>query len=353
MRRLLSHTEITAALDCWARWDFMYGGHLAGTTLKKRAPHVKLRAGKAWGRGVAAFHQAPATDSRPARYAAGLAAIHASLDEDAAQMRAHLVYDPVEHHDMGQRLADVLWHYAVTTDPLEIHDPEFELRLPIPSRSGRGLSNRYGFHAFLDGLAVKDGYLWIAEYKLRDTLTDPRQIRLGRQYRRYAWAAERLMDVVIAGVIVDECLSEPPKPARWVKARKKGEGVNGRVPSHAKDQLTTAEQYIAACEEADVAPVDETITALNARRWSQRVPVMFRRSEIDEAGQELVSAAKLIAQLDAGHLYPVRNPDPRRCNGCAFKEICPRPDDADVIDLSFDRTVPKRLRGPLEEAATA
>jgi hypothetical protein len=323
-----------------AKWDFSYGGRLAGDALRTRTPHVRLREGRAWGRGVAALHQADPTLSLHARYAIALTDLQASLEDDAAGMREHGVYNQAEHHDMALRLSDVLWHYAATAAALTITDPERELELPIPSRSGRGVSNRYVFHGFLDGLAPIDGRVWLVEYKLRDRLTDYAQIVLGRQYRRYAWAAERQLGIEIAGVLVDERLNEAPKPARWVKGKKKTDPP--MVPSHAKDQLTTPELYRAACEEADVEPDPEVLTHLGQRRWQVRHKVMFRRVEIEQAGRELVTAAQLIAQLDSGVLWPIRNPDPRRCPGCAFHDICPHPEDREVVDLQFTRRPPKR-----------
>ena len=58
--RLLSHTEIDTALTCFARWDFAYGGHLAGATLKPREIAPVLSDGRAWGNAVAAYHAADA-----------------------------------------------------------------------------------------------------------------------------------------------------------------------------------------------------------------------------------------------------------------------------------------------------
>jgi CRISPR/Cas system-associated exonuclease Cas4 (RecB family) len=362
VRRLISHSEIEKANNCQAQHAFGYTGHLTGgQVLKPHAPAARLRQGRAWGRGVAAFHMADHEKlDLIVRYGLALVALNESLDEDAAAMRSHGFYDEAEHHDMALKLADILWHYASTTEPLQISDPEFALELPIPSRSGKGVSNRYSFHGYLDGLAVQDGRLWLAEYKLRDSLTDYEQLVLGRQYRRYAWAAERQLGVAIAGVIVDERLSEPPKPARWVRAKRKGEGVGpldvkgyGRLPSSAKDQLTTSAAYVEACLEAGVEIDRAVVEALDARKWQQRVKVVFKRSEIEEAGRELVSAAQLIAQLDSGALYPVRNTAPWRCRGCAFREICPRPDDRELIEASFELNEPKRARTtPALEGAT-
>lgn len=386
-KRTISHSEISTALECQARHAFAYTGHLTGgQVLNPRTDRANLRAGRAWGRAVAALHStssgegaavvasppslptatvlAPtgptatvgqsAHSGRPLTgthlyhaYQRALNALDAELDEQARQVRDRYgVFDRIEHGDLRIRLAAVLWQYARTTVPLQVTDPEVELFVPMPSRTGRARSNRFVFHGFLDGLTVINGYLWVVEYKLRDTLSDYQQIVRNRQIRRYAWAAEQVLDRKAAGVIVDECLSQPPKPARWVKGRKKGEGM---VPSHAKDQLTTRDRYEHICTVAGVDVDPDTAAALGARRWHARHLVMFRRAEIEEAGRELVSSAQLIAQLDSGVLHPVRNPAPWRCNGCAFASICTDPSDVDLIDLNFELLPPKRLRGPEEE----
>jgi hypothetical protein len=397
MKRDVSHTEISAVMDCQAKHAFGYTGHLTGgTTLRPRAAHARLREGRAWGRAVAALHAAvddggaavpvasphadssPATlwpsdatapDPRPARSApAGDSgsgspaygrtsiadsiirfnraqrAMMDALDEDEADLRAAGVYNAAEHEDAYWRLWGILDHYASTSEPLHTYGAETELRVPLPSRTGARASNRYVFVGYLDQLAEVDGRLYIVEYKLRGRLTTFEQAVRGRQYRRYAWAAERALDREVAGVILDERLNEVPKPARWVKAKRKGEGIDGMTVSHAKDQLTTCESYLDACREADVDPVAETIVHLEQRRWQVRHTLTFRRSEIQEAGRELVSAANLIGQLDSGALWPVRNESTLRCGGCAFREVCPRPDDHELIDLAFERTTPKRNR---------
>lgn len=339
-------------LDCPAKHAFGYTGHLTGgQVLTPHTPALRLRAGRAWGRGVAAYHQADENLTRTIRFGLGLIALNEALDEDADRMREHGVHSEHEHHDLALKLADVLWHYATTAEPLKITDPEFRLELPIPSRTGRGVSNRYVFEGYLDGIATMDGRLWLAEYKFRDSLSDYEDIARDRQTRRYVWAAERQLGVAIAGVIVDERLSEPPKPARWVKAKRKGEGLppydekgRGRLPSEAVDQLTTSALYVEACLEADVDINAATVAALDARHWQKRHRVIFRRSEIEEAGRELVSAAHQVQLLDSGVLFPVRNSAAWRCRGCQFKDVCRNPADRELIETSFERRPPKRER---------
>jgi CRISPR/Cas system-associated exonuclease Cas4 (RecB family) len=335
--RTISVSEVGALYDCEARWDFGYGGHLVGgDALTRRLPALTLRRGHAWGVAVAEWHATG--DYESARQALGQC-----LAQDADRQRKHGVYVEVEHRDLHKRLAGLLDHYVTTTQRIPLFGREQELRAPIPSRTGQRASNRYVFHGYVDGLTrehVMPG-LWIVEFKLRDRLSTYEQVTWTRQVRWYGWAAERALGERVEGVIVDERLSDAPKGVRWVKGRGKDAP---RVPSHAKDQLCTAEAYRAACERAGVDVHEDTFDALAARRWHERHVVILRRDEIERAERELVSAARLVAELDSGRRFPVANPSQFRCPGCAFRDICNTPDDVELIDLDFIRKPPKRLR---------
>jgi hypothetical protein len=122
--------------------------------------------------------------------------------------------------------------------------------------------------------------------------------------------------------------------------------------SHASDQLTTPERYRAACAVYGEEPVGDVIRALEARRWHQRIPIQFRPSELEEAGHELRSAARLIRDLDSGDLYPIRNATVRTCAGCRFRDICDDP-TPEVVDLYFDRQPAKKRRDNAPQIAEA
>lgn len=341
--RLLSHTEVSKALDCQAAWDFGYGGHLAGDALKPRATAPRLREGRAWGRAVAAWHEhAVATDAF--QLAGATDALEAALNEDATEQREAGVYMEDEHKALTVRLGKMLAHYHVTAEPVQLDRLEHELTVGVPSRTGARKSSRYRFEAYLDGVHVDEqGRTWLVEFKLRTRLSSLEQIVKSRQIRWYAWAYRELYGVEPAGVLVDERWNEVPKPARELTSGK---------PSHAKDQLTTVDRYRALCEEKGEDPKPEVIEALESRRWQARHPVIFRPGELDEAGLQLVSAAKLIQQLDSGGLYPIRNPGPQRCPGCVFREICNEP-DSDLVDAYFRRVPAKRDRPIDREAVPA
>lgn len=342
--RLLSYSEVSRALDCWAAWDFAYGDTLAGSSLEPKQTAPILSQGRAWGAAVQAWHS-NAGDVRAGDVAVD--ALCESLDQDAAKQKPLGIYRHDEHEAMRDRLLSVFTHYANTAEPFAIEPSvEFELNVPIPSRTGKRPSSRYRLLAFIDGWERDDDGrgVWLHEFKLRGTLTPVALIQMSRQVRWYAWAWERWFDQPVYGIKVHERWNEAPRPARLVQGRKKGED---KVPSHAKDQLTTADAYLAACEEHDVTFDPDTLAMLKQRRWQQSTTLILRESEKVEAGTELVTAARLIHQLDSGALYPLRNVKRSNCNGCRFREICPAPDEA-LVDEFFSRVPPKRERPPIE-----
>lgn len=338
--RTLSFTEISAALDCLARHDFRYGEQLAGSSLKEKAVVPRLSEGRAWGAAAAAFH------THAEQLTAGQAAIEAmdaSLAEDIEKQLAEGVYDEEAHTAMRTGLLEMLIDYIDAVEPIWM-DPvvERELLVPIPSRGGVRRSNRYKLHCYLDATSTSDdGRVWIEEFKLRGRLSDVRLIIRSQQIRFYAWAYWQATGIRPAGAYVNEHWRQTPKPPRILK--------DGKL-SHAKDQLCTHAAYLAACEEYDVEPKAETAEYLRTRQWEQRVPVVFRDEELEEVGRTLVSAAKLIHQLDVGDLYPIRNAHPANCSGCAFSEICDDPRSS-VVGTLFERRPPKRLRTETKGAA--
>lgn len=340
--RLLSFTEIDTLLTCQAQHDFQYGDQLAGSSLRAKSTPPLLSAGRAWGAAVAAWHSHPGVDGSGE---AATQALKASLEADAAEQCEAGVYDPDEHRKQSINLMAILLHYTATVERVQM-EPVTERRLlvPIPSRTGRRDSSRYRLIAFLDATESTDDGPWIDEFKLRNRLTPADMIVRSRQIRWYAWAYWQETGVRPVGVWVNERLHQAPKPARVLASGK---------PSHAKDQLATAESYEALCLEHEVDPVPTTVEHLRARKWQQRVPVMFRDRELEAAGQELVSAARLVAQMDSGALTPLRNVKRSTCDWCGYKEICESPRDDALVDALFDRRPAKRDLSDLNGGSSA
>lgn len=369
MKRDISYTEQSTLLTCQAQWDFNYGGYLAGTALRSKETPIILREGRAWGRAVAAFHEAKVD-----RLDAAIIVLAEALEEDAQEQRDAGFYDADAHRLTVAKLRKVLEQYAEETVPLSLDRLEHELFVPLPSRSGSGDSNRYRLQVLFDGVHTDaEGRVWLVEFKLRGELTAFELIANSRQIRYYAWAWQRETGQAVTGVIVDERLNAMPKPARWVKPKKKDEGIvvdpdqaealgapysekeleihkgdegklTRRTVSHAKDQLTTGELYTEACAKAGVEVDPEALEQISSRRWSQRRDVFLTSTEIEESGKELVSLGRQIAAIDSGQIFPVRNVKPQNCRGCRFREICNEPNDTDLVDSLFDRKPAKRNR---------
>jgi PD-(D/E)XK nuclease superfamily protein len=351
--RLLSHTEISTAQTCFAQWDFKYGGRLAGSALQARELVPLLSNGRAWGAGVAAWHAHASHFSLLQEYeeteARWLAqqAVRDSIALDAADSIDRGAFPNVEREiDRALFVGECLDHYMATAEKLPgLTRLEGEMLVPIPSRNSNRASTRYRFHGFIDG--YNESAAVPVEFKFRTKLLDPDLIRRSRQPRYYAWAWQQLAEVPIDALIYDERLAVVPKPARIVHGRKKGTFT----VSHARDQLCTAEAYQAACAEFDIDPHDDTVAALEARQWQQRIEIIFRPGELEEAGRELVSAGVLIQQLDSGAIYPLRNAKASTCNACDFRSICSNPRDDLYVDMLFERDVPKRQRPAVDPKA--
>lgn len=377
MKRAISHTEQATLLTCQAQWDFNYGGYLAGTCLRPKAVPVRLQEGRAWGIAVAAFHSA-----REDKIDLATIALVEALDAEAKKLQEAGFYDADAHREMAAKLRALLVQYADEEEERDIKLDgldrlEHELFVPLPSRSGKGDSNRYELQVLFDGVLEGEGD-WLAEFKLRASLSPLELIANSRQIRYYAWAWQREHGRPVRGVIVDERLNEQPKPARWVKPKRKDEGIfvspgeaealgapynaaehekfaeasieARRTVSHAKDQVTTPELYLEACARAGVEPEPETLEAISSRKWSQRHRIFLTQTEIEESGRELVSLGRQIAAIDSGQVYPVRNVKPQNCNGCRFREICNEPNDKDLVDSLFERRPAKRDREEIPAA---
>ena len=343
--RSLSYSEISTALTCPARWDFAYGDRLAGSSLRRKSISTTLSDGRAWGAAVAAWHGFrprddlySAYDPQLARQAAHVALGEAYRADIAEQAKAGVYVDPELEVKHTTRLHALLEHYMDTADRLpNLTQLEGYFNVPLWSRTGMQRSTKYRFEGKIDGFTEldEDGGEWIVEFKLRGQLTPRKQLDLDRQQLWYAWARQQMSDIPVVGVILDERLNRVPDPARTL--------VNG-MPSEAVSEMTTELSYLELCGELGVEPVPAKIEALRARRWQQRVPILFRPGQLAEASLELVAAGQFIHELDAGHMWPVRNAHRPVCGGCRFADICSNPQDHLYVESLYERVEPKRHR---------
>jgi hypothetical protein len=340
--RLLSYSEIHCALTCWAQHAFAYTGHLTdGDALHGRDIPLVLSEGRAHGAAAARWHQ-QGKSLMAALEAAD--ALRRSLEADELEQREMGLVPSVEDRVATEaRMLDLLAHYVDVATPLaNLTRLEDEIVVAIPSRTGIHASSRYRFQCYIDGWTTDDqDRPWLVEFKLRRRLSSVELIANSRQLRWYAWALRQAKGIEPVGVLVDEFLNEVPRRPRILQSG---------IPSHATNQLVRTLDYRRVCEEYGVEPTTTAIDAFDRITWHQRVPIFFGEGELDEAGSELVAAAKLIRDLDSGELAPVRHVSPMTCNSCRYRRICAHPEDDLFVESLFERVSPKRNRH-LEEVA--
>ena len=116
---------------------------------------------------------------------------------------------------------------------------------------------------------------WLVEFKLRGALLGAGHPVLAAASLD-AWGARPSHGITPVGVLVDERLNLAPAPPRIVRTERKAEGIKGMTVSHATDQATTVDDYLAACREYDTEANPSTTQALHQRQW-QRGPDHFPR----------------------------------------------------------------------------
>jgi hypothetical protein len=328
--RWLSYSETSKLLTCQRAHAFAYTGVLTdGTALKPKVSAETLREGSSWGRGLAAWHETG--DVPKARRE-----LLRSLFADAKVMRREGVFIGSVFKERARRLLAILDHHVSTAERFEnFHSPERRLLVPVPKVKGVKLL------AYLDGIAVKDGSAWIVENKFRADLQTLAQVELGRQYRLYAWACRESFGIEVVGIIVDERVNGLPGPVVLNKPNEK----TGLAAPRKGQAGCSPEDYLAACEAAEMEPDADTLAKLHGKRWHVQHHVMFRPGELDETELELRSIAAQVRRMDVGETYPVANPMPGFCQRCEFREICPDPEGLrDLIDFTFKRVPPKASR---------
>jgi len=322
--RLISVSETGTLLDCSWRWDLGYGGHLAGHALSPHDTAPPLREGRAWGRGMAALHS---HYDLTTHLVDAEEAIRASIAEDAAERERYGLLDPIAEREHVTRLLGCLHHYYAIGELLPLHHPELHLICPLPAPQRH--YNRYRLECYLDGLHDDPHGTWLVEFKWRmSRVQDYELAARQRQLSWYGWAWREHLGRDITGVILDERLGQMPAEVRL--------NQNGQV---SKVQSCTPEAYTAAG-----GSNPDVLEQLRAKLWQARRRIIFRPGELDWAGQELRTVARLIQQYDSGKLAPVRNPNERNCRGCRFRAICDDPWDVELVDALYERKPPKRDR---------
>lgn len=324
-RRLLSNTELEAVQTCRARWDFRYGGRLAGSTLKPKSVPLILNEGRAWGALVAAWHGAGG--GQKGLWEAN-AAMHYSLTQDFQETVAQGGrFAREDYVATAAKLALCFQDYITRTPPLTgLHRMEDEIIARVDNKSS--------FLAKIDGWWIdNDGRPWLVEFKWRPGgLTPTWLLELLPQFPRYAWALREAVGIDPVGIIVDERLGRFPVGPKILKS--------GDVSTD-KAQFTTGDLYMQACAEHGTDPVPALRKHYDERIWQQQIRIVFRPSELDETGTDIRELAQVVYGLDLGQLRPMRSASKMTCNRCDFRDICKNPTGPHD---QFIPGVPKRLK---------
>jgi hypothetical protein len=182
---------------------------------------------------------------------------------------------------------------------------------------------------------LSDGTLWLKEFKTARSIKDLDWIHKDEQPMLYAYAAQKLMDIPVEGVLYTFLRkSVPDKPQRL---------VNGDF-SKAKSQRTTAALYLQALRDdarmmatkqdaagtidSDVydrlyheslAKYQETINYfLEHEDYFLRKPLRKTKRQLEENFYLLEAVMREI--ISHPEMYPT--PSPIKCARCAFKDPC-------------------------------
>jgi hypothetical protein len=172
------------------------------------------------------------------------------------------------------------------------------------------------FRGVLD-LLTDDSGLYIWDHKTASTFDASWEAlnHLDRQFRRYAWAVQMLLDCEVTGFIVNGLRKKLPVVPEVLK---KG-GLSQR-----KDIDTTPEVYRGAIRDNGLAEDDyaDMLEILDAKgnTFFRRDIIRYNQTEIEEAGEELRSISRYL--MANGQPFKVSSPLCTKFRPCPYKSIC-------------------------------
>lgn len=303
-KRNISFREMRALLDCTAKWDFMYGEQLAGSSLTPKTTAALLNSGSLWDVTVKTYNKQ---------------GLEAALKELHAVAPANTAEDQQEF----EKMTALIRRYAHTnpmmgTVSIEPYDVPVSPILNLTIRP----DDVY--------VPLGDG-IWYVEYKLRKSLTSIEYLQRDFQTKLYVWGARKIGHPVL-GVIMDETLNEMPAEVRY--------NNDGR-PS--KTQTCSADDYRKGCISGGYVPDPMVLKKLETRKVHQRVPIYYESFDLDDIEDTINAAYSHITYLERGIIRPTRIRYPMMCRLCTFNSICEHP-EPDAVDFLYDRKPAKKDR---------
>lgn len=264
--RLVSHSELQS-MDCWLKHHYSYG-----LGLKPVTRYIALQLGSAWDAFYNTWHGGPIDLPALPHYAPELPDIDAELlppevetvlldllgdEHDVLLSEGHLAealaaadYElrreavkvageltdkqlplPLDWDEQLAKLRTTVygmalhyvarWGHEDDTDTLGV---QVRFAVPLPSASGKGVSNKFYLHGVIDRLALHGDELWVIDAKLRmGTIEDDYRDTFERdpQLALYGWALRQAGWPVVGGYI-DATSAVLP---RWPQLKQQPETV--------------------------------------------------------------------------------------------------------------------------------
>jgi len=197
--------------------------------------------------------------------------------------------------------------------------PEISFRVPIPNVPEPFTGKLYLVGTF-DGLAedVDSGDLWLVEHKTYSQKPNLDSLQTDDQLHAYAWAAQQLFGVPLAGALYDGLNKKVPTQPKLLQS--------GKLSKEWID--TTADVYVKAVLELEQDPTDEYyaphIQRLLERERMDQTPfhtrwkIPFSQHALEQWGNDLASQAFDMANDPT--IYPHFRWE--GCWDCSVSDLC-------------------------------
>lgn len=218
--------------------------------------------------------------------------------------------------------------------PLEGEVVDIEKKFALPF-DGFMVSGR------IDLVLRRDDGLWIVDHKTTSSGLDERGMDLDEQVTAYLWAARRIYDEEIGGIIFNTIRSYAPEPPTVLTSR------NTRRLSKAKSQPTTVTLFLEAIEreQLDTRDYEDILGYLETAGWDQFFSrVRTRRNEFEIMNFENRLRAKLIdlKRMIDDPVFAYPSPSIYRCPSCPFLSVCKSMEDGSDWEYQLENTFKKR-----------
>ncbi|MEW6555112.1 MAG: PD-(D/E)XK nuclease family protein [Actinomycetota bacterium] len=309
-----SSSRIDAFATCTQRYHFKY---VEGLEPKVTAPELAF--GSLWHEAMEAYYQhrhnaythaLDALDEAWNRQVCDLGNTGQLWDEDYQRMQEEL-----------ELLRGMLSHYddywGEADRDMVILATEVSFRVPVIKPGGKRPVAYFTGVIDLVELDLETGGIFIWDHKTVSSFGSSwfAQNSIDRQFRRYAWAYEKLTGKEVRGFCVNAARKKLPVPPRELK---------DGSPSKDKAQDTTYELYMAELTKRNLDPADYTdiLEHLKAKgnTFFERDGFAFNEGEIAEVETELYWLyRRMIAKVP-----PVKTPSPlcTQIRSCPYRVLC-------------------------------